>query len=107
MIIDNNLPSLDKLQTKIDKIKQSELGKPKETSKADMSNAVRLIIDLSAGVIMGTGCGYLADWFLGTLPLFMILGLFLGMIAGVKNMLKSAKLIEKKLNEQQKDSDNL
>lgn len=102
---DNQLPSLAKLQAKIDTIKKAQ-GEQKDSSKTDMSQAIRLIVDLSAGVIMGTGCGYLADKFFGTLPLFMIIGLFLGMAAGVKNMLKSAELIEKKLNKKQNDTKN-
>ncbi len=68
-----------------------------------MAQATRLVIDLVAGVIMGLAVGYFLDKWLDTTPLFIIAGLFMGMAAGVKNMLRSAELIDKKLNEQQKD----
>ncbi|MEQ1705712.1 MAG: AtpZ/AtpI family protein [Rickettsiales bacterium] len=101
------LPSLDKLQAKIDKIKKPEQAGSNSSDKTDMSQAVRLIIDLMAGVIMGVGFGYLLDRWLDTLPLFMIIGLFVGMAAGIKNMIISAKVIDKKLNEQQKDNEEI
>ena len=103
----DRLPPLDKLQAKIDKIKGKRRIYSDTSSKADMSQAVRLVIDLMAGVIMGVGCGYLLDEWLDSLPLFMIIGLFFGMAAGVKNMMISAKIIDKKLNEQQKDDEKI
>ncbi len=100
---DNRLPSLDELQAKIDKIKKPESTDSRSSISADMSQAMRLVIDLSAGVAVGTIFGYMLDTWLGSLPLFMLIGLFVGMAAGVKNMARSADLIDKKLNEQQKD----
>ncbi len=101
----DRLPSLDELQAKIDKIKKPESSNSKEYSTADLSQATRLVIDLSAGVLVGTIFGYLLDNWLGTTPWVMITGLFFGMAAGVKNMVRSADLIDKKLNEQQKDDE--
>ncbi len=103
----DRLPSLDRLQAKIDKIKGSRPTDSKNSSTADMSQAVRLVIDLMAGVIMGVGVGYFIDKWVDTTPLFMILGLFFGMVAGVKNMLRSAELIDKKLSKQQEDNKDI
>lgn len=103
MTDNDHLPSLEKLQEKIDVIKNAEQNDPASSSTADMSQAMRLVIDLSAGVMMGVGVGYFLDRWLTTLPLFMIIGVFLGVAAGVKNMMRSADLIDKKLNEQQKN----
>lgn len=97
---ETKLPSLEKLQAKIDKIKGVKPADDKANNREDMSRAVRLIIDLAAGVIMGVAVGYFVDIWAETLPLFMIIGLFFGMAAGVKNMIKSAELIDKKLAEQ-------
>lgn len=102
----DRLPSLDRLQAKIDKLKKPE-GDSSTPSNADMAQAIRFVTDLMAGVIMGAGVGYFIDKWLNTMPLFMIAGLFLGMAAGVKNMLRSAKLIDKKLNEQKENDKNL
>ena len=103
---DDRLPSLDKLQVKIDKIKKKpESVRAKKFSSADMSQAMRFSIDLLAGVIVGVAVGYLIDRFSGTLPLFLIIGLFIGVAAGIRNMMISAKNIDKKLDEQQKDDE--
>ena len=99
---DNQLPSLDSLQAKIDKVKGSKIEAPVDHSKADLAQAVRLSIDLAAGVLVGLTFGYLVDRWLGTTPWCMIVCLFLGMAAGVRNMVRSAALIDKKTNEQQK-----
>ncbi len=105
---DDFLPSLDELQAKIDEIKKSEKSGAGAHQKADMSQALRLLIDLVAGVIMGVGVGYFIDRWLDKTPLFMVIGLFFGMAAGVKNMVHSAGLIDKKRNEQQKNNkDNI
>jgi ATP synthase protein I len=101
MNYNEKLPSLDKLQAKIDVVKGVKLS-TKITSREDMSQAMRLIVDLAAGVIMGVGVGYFVDIWLKTIPLFMITGLFIGMAAGVKNMLRSAELIDKKMSETKK-----
>ena len=102
---DDRLPSLDELQAKIDKIKKPEAADSRSSSRGDLSQAVRLIIDLSAGVAVGSIFGYMLDNWLNSLPLFMMIGLFLGVAAGVKNMMRSADLIDKKLNEQQKNEE--
>ena len=101
------LPSLDKLQAKIDKVRKPERTSSAVYKVADMSQAMRLVIDLMAGVIIGVGFGYLLDKWLDTLPLFMIAGLFVGMAAGMKNMIISAKVIDDKLNEKQKDNEKV
>lgn len=98
---------MDKLQAKIDKIKKPEQESTGLYNATEMSDAIRFLIDLVAGVMMGMGCGYLLDKWLNTIPWFMIIGLFLGMAAGVKNMLLSAKLMDKKRSEQNKDNDKI
>lgn len=103
----DRMPSLDKLQAKIDKAKKPESTGTANVPKADISQAMRLSIDLSSGVLVGVGAGYLLDRLSDTLPLFLIIGLFIGMAAGVKNMMISAKAIDKKLDKNQKDDEKL
>lgn len=55
-----------------------------------------MVIELCAGLGIGFGIGYTMDWFFGTLPLFMVLFVMLGLAAGVKTMLRSAKEIQEK-----------
>ncbi|MEP2921939.1 AtpZ/AtpI family protein [Sulfitobacter sp.] len=53
--------------------------------------AWRMVIELVAGLGIGFGIGYGLDLFFGTLPIFMVLFVMLGLAAGVKTMLRSAK----------------
>ena len=55
-----------------------------------------MVIELCAGLGIGFGIGYSLDWFLGTLPIFMVLVVMLGLAAGVKTMLRSAQEIQEK-----------
>lgn len=103
----DRLPSLDKLQAKIDKIKKVKPVTSTVASGNDMSQAIRLMIDLVSGVLVGVGFGYLADGWFETTPWCVVAGLFLGVAAGVKNMMRSARLIDKKLNEQQEDNKDI
>ncbi|MDO8289965.1 MAG: AtpZ/AtpI family protein [Parvibaculum sp.] len=56
-----------------------------------MGIAFRLTTELVAGIIVGGGIGLLLDKWLGTGPLFLLVFFFLGMAAGILNVLKTAK----------------
>ncbi len=63
--------------------------------------AWRMVIELVAGLAIGFGIGYRLDRLFGTLPIFMVLFILLGLAAGVKTMLRSAQEVqEKKLAEE-------
>lgn len=96
---DSQLPSLDSLQAKIDQAKGSADTAPADASKADLAQAARLSIDLAAGVLVGLALGYALDSGFGTTPWCMIVLLFLGMAAGVRNMARSAAQIDERINE--------
>ena len=50
---------------------------------------------LFACVLVGCGLGYWADLKLGTMPWLMLFGLIMGSIAGVREMMKILKKIQK------------
>jgi ATP synthase protein I len=81
---------LDNLQRKIDAARSTGGGTEQDSSPAsnDMGQAMRLSVDLVAGVLVGSAFGYFVDRWLHTTPLFLILCLFLGAAAGFKNMLR-------------------
>ena len=56
-----------------------------------MGIAFRLTTELVAGIIVGGGIGLLLDKWLGTGPLFLLIFFFLGMAAGILNVLKTAR----------------
>jgi ATP synthase protein I len=65
-------------------------GSMAEAGRA-MSLGFRAITELVVGLGVGTAVGWGIDRLTGTLPLFMILFLFLGMAAGVWNVMRLAK----------------
>ncbi len=63
-------------------------------SQADL--AWRMVIELVAGLMIGFGIGYGLDSLLGTMPIFLVLFIFLGLAAGIKTMLRSAQEVQRK-----------
>ena len=57
--------------------------------------AWRMVIELVAGMGIGFGIGYGLDWLFGTTPWFMVVFVILGLIAGVKTMIRSANELQR------------
>ena len=53
--------------------------------------AFRVGVELVAALVVGGGIGWLLDRWLGTLPLFLIIFFLLGSIAGLLNVFRAAK----------------
>jgi ATP synthase protein I len=86
---------LEALDRKIAKAKGVEPKKPhtdNEYSQAQL--AWRMVIELVAGLGIGFGIGYGLDTLAGTKPLFMVLFILIGFVAGVKTMLRSAREVQ-------------
>ncbi len=95
MPVDNeDMPSLEALQRKIDQAKPATPDDDARPRDSDYAQAFRFTVELSAGVLVGALIGYGTDIWLGTLPWAMIGCLFLGMAAGIRNMMRSAREIE-------------
>jgi len=85
----DNLPSLDELQRRIDEAKAHTADEEKEPPAASgMSQAMRLGVEMVAGVAVGSTFGFFVDKWLGTMPLFFIICFFLGAVAGFRNMIR-------------------
>ena len=56
-----------------------------------MSLGFRAVTELLVGLGMGVGIGWLLDGWLGTKPFLMLIFLFLGMAAGVWNVIRIAR----------------
>ena len=50
-----------------------------------------MVIELVVGLLIGFGIGYGLDSLFGTIPLFLVIFTLLGMAAGIKTMMRSAK----------------
>lgn len=77
-------PSLDSVLRQLDALKQAKkAGSPSPTPSGD---AARIAIDFASASAVGCMLGYGFDWWLGTSPWGLIVGLFIGCAAGVRLM---------------------
>jgi ATP synthase protein I len=86
---------LKALERRLARAKGTEEESPhmkKDYAQANL--AWRMVIELVAGLGIGFGMGYGLDRLFGTMPLFLVIFTLLGLAAGVKTMLASAKEIE-------------
>ena len=73
-----------------DRIKKSEI-KNDEKSSSNIGHAFKISTELLAAVIVGTIIGFILDNWFDTKPWFIITFFFLGVIAGIYNVIKVAK----------------
>ena len=85
------------LEARIAEVKAAHGPKPRVDEHYSQANlAWRMVIELVAGLGIGFGIGYGLDILLGTLPFLMVVFTFLGLAAGVKTMIRSAREIQEK-----------
>lgn len=56
---------------------------------AGLGQALRIGSELVAGVIVGGGLGYAGDAYFQTRPVLMAIGVFVGMTAGILNVIRT------------------
>lgn len=100
----DNENKIDELEKKIQRFKNIEANIEKNmdgnsNAKAH-SIAMRVVTDLAAAIFVGFCIGYGIDELAGTKPIFMLVFLFIGIIAGFLNVYRSVT----KDNESQDDS---
>lgn len=95
-----NIPEdLKKLDEKIRRMngEKSKSGRSGETERPAVSRiGVAIAADLIAGVLVGTGIGYVLDMLAGTKPVLLSMFVLLGGAAGFLNMYRTVKDEEKR-----------
>ena len=76
------------------KIKKKVLS-DNEESGSFMGNAFKLGTELVAAVAVGTIIGFILDNWFDTKPWLIIIFFFVGVVAGITNVIRSAKKIQK------------
>ena len=69
----------------------------KSSNAASLGKALKISTELVAAVFVGTTIGFLLDSWFDTKPLLIICFFFMGVVAGILNVFKSAKKMHKKL----------
>ncbi len=77
------------------KVKLKNLNNNKETS-SNIGVAFKLSTELVSAVAVGTIIGFILDNWFGTKPWLILIFFFVGVIAGIMNVVKSAKKMQEK-----------
>ena len=74
---------------------------PRSREAKPLGVAMRISVELAAGLVVGGGIGYFLDRWLGTGPWLMIVFFFFGAAAGIRNVMRAAE----QLSRQQEQDD--
>ena len=76
------------------KAKSRKSAKNSESS-SNMGTAFKMSTELVSAVVVGTIIGFILDNWFGTKPWLILIFFFVGVIAGIMNVIKSAKRMQK------------
>ena len=77
-------------------IKKNQI-KDKDTNAASLGKALKISTELVASVVVGSTIGFLLDNWFDTKPMLTICFFFMGVAAGILNVFKTAKKMQKKI----------
>ena len=70
--------------------------KNKKTNSSNLGSAFKISTEFVAAVVVGSIIGFILDNLFGTKPWLIIIFFIIGAIAGMLNVIRSAKLMQKK-----------
>ena len=74
---------------------KSKYSESKEPSTSGMGHAFKMSTELVAAVAVGTIIGFILDNWFGTKPWLILIFFFVGIVAGILNVIRSAKRMQK------------
>ena len=74
---------------------KSKYTSRKNEPKSNLGTAFKMSTELVAAVAVGTIIGFILDNWFGTKPWLILIFFFVGAIAGIANVVKSAKKMQK------------
>ena len=75
--------------------KKYEVSTSEKSDYVSLGNAFKISTELVAAVVIGATIGFILDNFFDTKPWLIISFFFLGVIAGILNVIRSAKRMQK------------
>ena len=94
------MKNLKEISTRLEIAKKNIKKTPKKnngSNAASLGKALKISTELVAAVVVGSTIGFLLDNWFGTKPLLTICFFIMGVVAGILNVIKSAKRINKRL----------
>jgi ATP synthase protein I len=90
-----------KLKAARDRIEERGPGSKKGSYNDSLAGVgYRMSIELVVGICVGLGLGWLIDSQMGTKPWFMLILMFLGLVAGVFNVVRLSKDVQRRIDKQ-------
>ena len=93
------MSDLEDLKTRLkiakSKLQNQNLDKDDKKKGVFLGNAFKLGTELVAAVAVGTIIGFILDNWFGTKPWLILIFFFVGVIAGISNVIRSAKNMQK------------
>ena len=89
----------DQFKARLEIAKTKILKKNKDLKQSSSSNigvAFKLSTEMVAAVVVGTIIGFILDNWFGTKPWLILIFFFLGVVAGILNVIRSAKNMQSK-----------
>ena len=90
--------SKDQFKTRLE-IAKKRISKKNQDNKNDNPSSIgaafKLSTELVAAVAVGTIIGFIFDKTFGTTPWFILIFFFVGVVAGITNVIRSAKNMQK------------
>ena len=94
------MKNLEKISTRLEIAKKKIKNIQKDnigSNAASLGKALKISTELVAAVVVGSTIGFILDNWFDTKPLLTICFFFMGVAAGILNVFKSAKKMNKKL----------
>ena len=91
--------SKDQFKTRLEIAKNKILKKSnisKQSSSSNLGIALKMSTELVAAVVVGTIIGFILDNWFGTKPWLILIFFFVGVVAGILNVVRSAKNMQSK-----------
>ena len=89
----------DQFRTRLEIAKNKILKKSnisKQSSSSNLGTAFKMSTELVAAVVVGTIIGFILDNWFGTKPWLILIFFFVGVVAGILNVVRSAKNMQSK-----------
>ena len=90
--------SKDQFKTRLEIAKNRILKRSKSTKQSSSSKlgiAFKMSTEMVAAVVVGTIIGFILDNWFGTKPWLILIFFFVGVAAGIMNVVKTAKKMQK------------
>ncbi len=85
----------DDLKVRLEIAKNKIIPEKKQPSQSNLGQAFKMSTELVSAVLVGTIIGFILDTWFDTKPWLIIIFFFVGVVAGITNVIRSAKKIQK------------